>query len=144
MATYDLMRRIDRLEKDVERKIGDDLEQAFEDTHHDVHVAMRFKLLVLLAERDHQQSTGEEVLDREARAIAAKNLRQENALFLSMPRDEYMAGLPRHYVCGKCGTTVGIDIERMMRFDAKLPACHCSIDNGLINRVALESLNARR
>lgn len=116
-----------RLEK-LERQTGDDYQQAMADAHHDVKLAMLLQLRVLMAERADGQPTGQAVLDKKARAMLAEKIRDEDARYRSMPREEYLATLPKSYRCGKCGTVVEFDVEKMMWHGAVLPACGCVME----------------
>lgn len=113
-----------RLEK-LERQTGDNYQQAMADAHHDVKLAMLLQLRVLMAERAYGQPTGEAVLDKNTRAMLAEKIRDEDARYRSMPREEYLATLPKSYRCGKCGVPVAIDVEKMLRLASALPTCSC-------------------
>lgn len=80
------------------------------------------------------------MLDKKPRGLIAEKIRDEDARYRSMPREDYLGTLPKSYRCGKCGATVAIDVEKMMQHGAELPACGCVASD----RLAVEPISAQK
>lgn len=123
-----LEQKIARLEREVIKRKGDALKQAMDDAHHDVLLAQRFRILVEIAQRTDPLGPAQELSRQKQRDWLAQMTRAEDARYREIGRGSYLAGLPTEYTCGKCGATVGINVEKMMRLEARLPKCACSAD----------------
>lgn len=118
--------KIARLEREVIKRKGDAYRQAMEDAHHEVLSANILKIRVEIAQRNEQPTGPVQELTQEQRDRAAKWTREEDARYREIGREAYLAELPTAYTCGKCGATVEINVEKMMRPEARLPKCACS------------------
>lgn len=98
-------RRLEQIEKRLQPH-GDAIARLTDETSTDVLLAA---LLLIKVGRD----------------VDADWLRESEANYRSMQREDFMAMLPQSYTCGACGQPVPFNLDAMMRQGSKLPDCSC-------------------